>query len=237
MNQDNIAIKIKEIRVKHKLTQAQLGEKLGVTFQAVSKWENKVNIPDISILNQISILFDIDINELINGETKVKNTKKNYLIYICILLMITIMISMFYFYNDNDSVNVSMTLTPISTSSADFEIMGSLVMSDNVAVIHVSDIKYIGEKKDDVYVSLDFKLIEDNNNTLKVIDQLVINDNSKTLEDIVQKINFKVENYLSDCDTFNCNNLYIKVNATDETGQTITLEIPFITMDNCSCEN
>ena len=48
---------IKELRKKNNLTQQNLADQLGVTYQAVSKWENGKNIPDIAILKEISKLY------------------------------------------------------------------------------------------------------------------------------------------------------------------------------------
>ena len=72
MNQEKIGKLIKDIRKKYNLTQAQLAEKYGVTYQAVSKWENGKNIPDVSLLKQISEDFEIDINDILDGKLKQK---------------------------------------------------------------------------------------------------------------------------------------------------------------------
>ena len=57
--------RIAENRKKLKLTQEQLAEKLGVTAQAVSKWENDISCPDISILPQLAQIFEISTDELL----------------------------------------------------------------------------------------------------------------------------------------------------------------------------
>ena len=67
MDQEKIGKIIKEIRKNNNLTQADLANKYNVTYQAVSKWENGKNIPDISILKQMSKDFNIDINDLLDG--------------------------------------------------------------------------------------------------------------------------------------------------------------------------
>ena len=69
MDQEKVGRFIKEIRVKNNLTQKEFSEKLGVTFQAVSKWENGKNIPDISLLKEISRMFNVEINEIANKYT------------------------------------------------------------------------------------------------------------------------------------------------------------------------
>lgn len=56
--------KIKSLRIQKGVTQEALAEKLGVTYQAVSKWENEQTMPDITLLPAISIYFGITIDEL-----------------------------------------------------------------------------------------------------------------------------------------------------------------------------
>lgn len=53
------------------LTQDQLSEKLGITAQAVSKWENDLSCPDISILPKLADIFGITTDELLGRETPV----------------------------------------------------------------------------------------------------------------------------------------------------------------------
>jgi len=52
-------------RKRMSLTQDQLAEKLGVTAQAVSKWENDQSCPDISVLPQLADIFGISVDELL----------------------------------------------------------------------------------------------------------------------------------------------------------------------------
>lgn len=53
--------KITELRKSHGMTQADLGKKLNVTFQAVSKWERDESIPDFETLSKIARLFGVPI--------------------------------------------------------------------------------------------------------------------------------------------------------------------------------
>ena len=50
----SIGTNIRMLRQNMKLTQKQFAEKLGVTFQVVSKWETNSNTPDISLLPSIA---------------------------------------------------------------------------------------------------------------------------------------------------------------------------------------
>ena len=63
--------RIMQNRKRMGLTQDQLAEKLGVTAQAVSKWENDQSCPDISILPHLAEIFDITTDALLgrNRET------------------------------------------------------------------------------------------------------------------------------------------------------------------------
>lgn len=59
-----IGTKIKALRLSASMTQEQLAEKLGVSAQAVSKWESCTNMPDIQLLPDISVIFGVSIDEL-----------------------------------------------------------------------------------------------------------------------------------------------------------------------------
>ena len=89
MDQERIGQFIKKIRQDNNLTQKEFADKLGVTFQAVSKWENGKNVPDIAILKQISDDFNVDISEILDGEKKeVKKTNYLYPLILVILLIV-----------------------------------------------------------------------------------------------------------------------------------------------------
>ena len=54
MDQQKIGAFISELRKDRKLTQEQLGEKLGVSQRSISRWETGRNMPDISLLKPLS---------------------------------------------------------------------------------------------------------------------------------------------------------------------------------------
>ena len=96
MDQEKIGKIIKDIRVRNNLTQADLANKYNVTYQAVSKWENGKNIPDISILKQMSKDFNIDINDLLDGESSKKKIKYSYyIIGIIVILFVVLFVLIF----------------------------------------------------------------------------------------------------------------------------------------------
>lgn len=73
MNQEKIGKFIAKCRKEKKLTQSELGEKLGVTEKSVSNWENGRNMPDLSLFKPLCEILDITINELLSGEKLVKD--------------------------------------------------------------------------------------------------------------------------------------------------------------------
>ena len=90
MNQENIGKFIRENRKKMGLSQAELAEKLGVTYQAVSKWENGKNLPDMLVLKELSDLFNVNIDEILNGKEQKKKSNKMYLIIIISIIYISL---------------------------------------------------------------------------------------------------------------------------------------------------
>lgn len=62
--------KIKSLRLRAGLTQEMLAEELGVSFQTISKWENSVCAPDISMLPKLSVYFGVTIDELFDLTTE-----------------------------------------------------------------------------------------------------------------------------------------------------------------------
>lgn len=59
---------IKEARMKKNYTQNELGDLLGVTNKAVSRWENGDSFPDVGLLENLSEILDIRIQDIVTGE-------------------------------------------------------------------------------------------------------------------------------------------------------------------------
>lgn len=64
----NIAKKIKQARIDKNMTQMNLADELGVSYQAVSNWERGNSMPDISKLGDLCAALDITVNELLGIE-------------------------------------------------------------------------------------------------------------------------------------------------------------------------
>ena len=78
MDQIKIGKFIAECRKKQGLTQMQLGEKLGITDRAISKWENGRSLPDSSLMLELCHILNITVNDLLCGEVvTMENYNKN----------------------------------------------------------------------------------------------------------------------------------------------------------------
>ncbi|MBM7645000.1 transcriptional regulator with XRE-family HTH domain [Scopulibacillus daqui] len=65
--------KLKKLRKENSYSQQQLAEKLNVTAQAISKWENNKSVPDIINLVQISELYHISLDYLIKPDKQLQS--------------------------------------------------------------------------------------------------------------------------------------------------------------------
>lgn len=74
-----IGDKIRLLRKNKSITQAQLAEALSVSSQTVSKWENHLSAPDITVLPIIARYFGITMDELFNYKLDALNYKERFI--------------------------------------------------------------------------------------------------------------------------------------------------------------
>lgn len=230
---------IKNLRKKNNLTQKQFADKLGVTYQAVSKWETGKSIPDIILLKEISKIFSVNINELLEGEKKeecpktitlLSSVTKKYLLLIgCVLLVILLLILGIFRSNQNNDFYFK-TMT---SSCNDFILTGSVAYNEDKTSIYISDVEYCGKPNDTLYKEFDCYLYEDYQNTKTKISSCNGKSGAMKLEEFLDTIKINVNNYVASCKLFSSSSLYLEINATDLTDQKISYEIPIRLEDNC----
>lgn len=59
---------LKKLRNENKLSQEQLAEKLGVSRQSISKWEQGISTPDIDNFVKLSELYSVSVDSMLKGE-------------------------------------------------------------------------------------------------------------------------------------------------------------------------
>ncbi len=67
-NMQEIGARIAHLRREADLTQAELAEKLGISYQAVSSWERGASMPDISKLVDLARTLNVTVDTLLGGE-------------------------------------------------------------------------------------------------------------------------------------------------------------------------
>ena len=70
MNQKKVGLFLKTLRKEKNITQEVLAETLNVSSRTISRWETGSNMPDISLLVELSEFYQVSIPEIINGERK-----------------------------------------------------------------------------------------------------------------------------------------------------------------------
>ena len=60
----NLGDRLKELRIKKRLTQKELSDKLYVSDKTISKWEQNKSSPDLDLLIELSIIFDVSLDYL-----------------------------------------------------------------------------------------------------------------------------------------------------------------------------
>ena len=226
MNQEKIGKLIKDIRKKNNLTQKDLANKYGVTYQAVSKWENGKNIPDVSLLKEICNDFNIDINDMLDG--KLKSKKKNIKLLIILFALFICFIIFLLTHND------SFSFKTLSSQCDKFNITGSIAYNSKKSSIYISNINYCGKKDDKKYIKINCSLYESNNDNVKLISKNSYDKKEAiSLEAFLKTLNFKVDNYSRTCKNYNKDSLYLEIKTIDQDLKENSYKIPLSLNDDC----
>ncbi|MDD6244331.1 MAG: helix-turn-helix transcriptional regulator [bacterium] len=229
MNQEKIGSLIKKIRKENNLTQQDFAKKYGVTYQAVSKWENGKNIPDIALLKEICSDYNIDINELLDNNYTVK--KKNIPLLILIGILTITFITIFLLVTNK---NESFHFKTLSSSCNNFTIKGTLAYNNNQSSIYISNIDYCGGDDKIKYKKIECILYEkEKDNVTKLIKKNTSKEDNITIEEYLKDFSFKINNYDRLCKTYSKNSLYLTIKATDNNDKVTTYDIPLTINDDC----
>jgi transcriptional regulator with XRE-family HTH domain len=148
----NIKEKLIKLRKDNNLTQEELADKLYVSRQTVSNWENGKFYPDIETLILISNTFNISLDTLLkndikmvkNIDNKVKSHKKLLLIIILLIIIFIISMGCFYKYHKDHKVIIRKVFTEVPENSSIITINKQNITNDNI--------NYYIDKNVDIYV-------------------------------------------------------------------------------------
>lgn len=226
MDQERIGKLIKELRKNNNLTQKDLADSLGVTYQAVSKWENGKNIPDISILKELSNKYNIDINDLLEGNNIKK--KKNKLLLIIPIIVIIILIGVLLITINNNNFEFK----TISSKCLDFKLSGSVAYNKDHSSLFISNIEFCGKEDNEVYSKIECNLFEKYKET-EVKVSSCSRKNNITLKEYLKTTKISVNNYKTACPSFKKSTLFLKIYATNKDNKVVTYDVPIKLEDNC----
>jgi len=136
MDNKKIGKLIADLRKQKGMTQQELGDKIGVGFRAVSKWERGLTLPDIGNINELSKILGITSDELLSGKLNKENKIKKKLpskvikISISVITLIIIIISIFIYQNNKTYAY------NISNTTDEYNVEGELIFrGSNISLV------------------------------------------------------------------------------------------------------
>lgn len=192
MNQEKIGKFISQKRKEVNLTQEDLAEKLNISKNAVSKWERGLNLPNVSIMQELCEILNITIIELLNGEETTKeegyleyikyhDKKQKQKITIIFITLITLFILgfLFLFYLSNYNKVKGYNL---SGNGQNFDYTEGFLLTSNIKYIY--SFGRINIKNDQI------KPIDIKNMELKVNDQIIVSGNNLQSKTIIEDFGY-----------------------------------------------
>lgn len=207
MDLENIGKIIKELRIKNNMTQKEFAQKYNVTFQAVSKWENGINIPDAYLLKQISKDFNVSLDELYDGKIKSKNYKKIIVIILVILIIIIFVLFILFHKNNENKFNFK----TLSSTCSKFTINGNISYNKNQSSIYITNINYCGGDNNLKYKKFNCILYHKESEEDKVISKYDYDGKEITLEEFLKNVTFVKSDFNNKCNDYNNQSLYLKI--------------------------
>ena len=227
---------IKELRKKNNLTQSEFGKKYNVTYQAVSKWERGINIPDISLLREISKDFKVNIEDILDGEINTNKEKPIKLIYpyifgLIAFILIALLVALLVIKN-NKSDFVFKTL---SSTCSEFKVNGTMAYDKNKSSINISSINYCGGDDTVLYDTISCELFEEEGKEKTLVSKCNKEGQKIKLEDYLKDVEVKVDNYEQKCKSYAHNKLYLEIKAIKD-NKTVTYKVNLNLNNNCPVE-
>lgn len=219
------------IQIKRKekgLTQSQLGDILGVTSKAVSKWETGVAIPDVSLFPEVTKVLNITIEELLKGEDdKVipVDKKKNYIIFGLVgllSLLIILFVILFIYFKDNYS---KVEIYKIESANNNFLVDGTLMNINGKSYLSITNVDYIGNELDLLENVSDFKYELYYDDHLLYVGEKVVYVDSINLKNTLLSVSFECgsNNSLVYSDPF-----VLKIYYNNEENNILKINIPIV---------
>ena len=145
---------IAKLRREKSLTQKALGEILNVESKTISKWERGKYAPDIMVLKDLSKIFEISIEEILEGKRKeiehldqsqiIKDMKiKHCIITIIIVFTVIIIFSVILVLKNNEQFIIKYFT---NTNSLNYDLAGKIIYNKNKTIYIFGDFVYTDDK-------------------------------------------------------------------------------------------
>lgn len=137
---------IASLRKEKGMTQQELGSYVGVGDKTVSKWERGINVPDVIMIKKIAVIFEVDVEEILNGERNAKLSPKfikmyenktfRYSLFASLGIILILLFTFFiYFCNNFDKFKVYRFKSEAST----YELTGNIYQVSNKYKMVIDD--------------------------------------------------------------------------------------------------
>lgn len=250
MDQRKIGKLIEKYRKQKKLTQKELANRLGVSNTAVSKWETGNNLPDISMLEPLSDVLEVDILELLKSQksshedtskkfVKVKKHKLYKVILFIIAFISTICITNTITYSKANykltnykkkETEVYSISTPVDS---DIYLSGYIIFNDknNLVILEKINISpKLDIKMDKIKeVSIKVKVGEEILLTRK---KIIENEEYKDINEVVLELNNRISNPTINLKERKNDKLSINIGIVFKNNETRTITSKIILIDD-----
>lgn len=225
MDREKIGQFILEQRKKLNLTQSELAEQLHVTSQAVSKWENGRGIPDIELLKELSNYFQVDLQEILNGEikTKEKGFSKTWLF--CVLFLFLLFLGIWWLFPKQDN---SFQFSSLESQHDSFSLKGVVAYNKEKKSLFLSDVKYLSDNEELYYgmICTLYEQIGETSQKISACGNDSLPTEGATISDLLSMIEFRLDDYSCTCEKNQCHDLYLDIRLLNQQNQYISYEVP-----------
>lgn len=201
MNQNKIGEIIEKKRKEKHLTQKELAEALGVSNTAISKWENGNNLPDISMLEPLCKILDLDLLELITTQNsmhedcskkfaKVRKARLYRTISLSLFFISVICLTNIFTYHRimskrKEDLSKEVEVYKINSNDLNFRVDGYVLFNETENIIFLEKVVYQAEENLDI----DFKKLTTATYFMRVDKQTIIKQKIDLTNKKIEKLN------------------------------------------------
>lgn len=129
MKNDLIANYLKGLRKEKGITQSELAKEMGVTFQAVSRWEKADSIPDLDTLSNLADYYKVSIDDILQRKMEIDNENQDFTIPSFILSTVVFIASLIILFIGKGISHNSIVIS-IAYGISSLSIIGGILLQN-----------------------------------------------------------------------------------------------------------